>query len=88
MADITITLTSTEEKCLQYAAASPADWIENLAQSRAMVAKKEIIATLVEHCNANDVQIATGEDAQVTQAFELKVVDTAANRNSAAESSE
>ena len=28
----------------------------------------------MKHCNANDIQIASGEDAQITQAFDLKVV--------------
>ena len=32
------------------------------------------------HCNANNIQIATGEDAQVAQAFSLKVVKTAKER--------
>ena len=31
----------------------------------------------MEHCNANGITIATGEDKQVEQAFELKVVKTA-----------
>ena len=33
----------------------------------------------------NGIAIATGEDAQVTQAFDLDVVDTAANVQAAAE---
>jgi hypothetical protein len=28
------------------------------------------------HCNANGITIATGEDAQITQAFTLGVVKT------------
>ena len=75
----TITVTDTEHKCLQYAALSPSDWIDNAATVRANIAKEEIIAKLVAHCNANSIQLATGEDAQVTQAYTLGVVDTAAN---------
>ena len=81
MPDITISVTETEQKCLEYAAASPQDWVENAATNRARIAKDEIISLLVAHCNANDIAIATGEDAQVTQAFELEVVKTAAARN-------
>ena len=81
MPDITISVTETEQKCLEYAAASPQDWVDNAATNRARIAKDEIISLLVAHCNANNIAIATGEDAQVTQAFELEVVKTAAARN-------
>ncbi len=77
MPDITVSLTDTELKCLEYAAAVPQDWADNALTNRARIAKDEIIAALVAHCNANDVAIATGEDAQVTQAFDLKVVQKA-----------
>ena len=53
--------------------------------NRARIAKDEIIEKLVAHCNSNGIAIATGEDAQVTQAFDLDVVDTAANVQAAAE---
>ena len=85
MPDITVTLTDTENKCLEYAAASPQDWADNALTNRARIAKDEIIAALVAHCNANDVALAVGEDAQVAQAFELNVVQTAAEANAAAE---
>jgi alpha-D-ribose 1-methylphosphonate 5-triphosphate diphosphatase PhnM len=74
MADYTITLTDSEDKSLRYAATSAQDWIDNAAKNRARLAKEEIIAKLVAHCNANNITIATGEDAQVTQAFDLGVV--------------
>ena len=78
--NITITLTDTEYKALQYAAMSVQDWADNALQNRARIAKDEIIALLVKHCNENNIQLATGEDAQVTQAFDLGVVKTAADR--------
>ena len=77
MPDITVSLTDTEIKCLEYAAAVPQDWADNALTNRARIAKDEIIAALVTHCNANSVAILTGEDAQVTQAFDLKVVQKA-----------
>ena len=77
MPDITVSLTDTELKCLEYAAAVPQDWADNALTNRARIAKDEIIAALVTHCNANSVAIATGEDEQVTQAFDLKVVKKA-----------
>jgi len=84
MPDITVSLTDTELKCLEYAAAVPQDWADNALTNRARIAKDEIIAALVAHCNANSVAIATGEDAQVTQAFDLNVVQTAAEANAEA----
>lgn len=74
MADYTVTLTDAEDKSLRYAALSAQGWIDNAAKNRARIAKEEIIAKLVAHCNANSITIATGEDAQVTQAFDLGVV--------------
>lgn len=79
MPDITISLTDTENKSLEYVAMSVQDWVDNAATNRARQAKDEIIAKLVAHCNANSITIATGESAQVTQAYTLGVVDTAAN---------
>jgi len=37
------------------------------------------------HCNDNEIAMAVGKEAQVAQAFELNVVQTAAARNAAAE---
>ena len=81
MPEIKITLTDTENKSLEYAAFSVQDWGDNALKNRARIAKDEIIAALVAHCNANSVALAVGEDAQVAQAFELKVVKTAAEAN-------
>ena len=78
MAEIKVTLTDTELKCLEYAANTPQDWADNALTNRARIAKDEIIAALVAHCNANSVALAVGEDAQVTQAYSLGVVKSAA----------
>ena len=79
MANVTVTVTDTQTKCLEYAAYSVQDWCDNAIHNRARIAQEEIIAKLVAHCNANSVAIATGVDAQVTQAYSLGVVDTAKN---------
>ena len=78
MPDITVTLTDTENKAMEYAAFSVQDWADNALKNRARIAKDEIIALLVAHCNAKEVALAVGEDAQVTQAYDLGVVKTAA----------
>ena len=85
MPNITVALTDTQNKCMEYAAANVQDWADNALHNRARIAQDEIIAALVAHCNANEVAIATGVDAQITQAFDLEVVMTAAARNAAAE---
>jgi len=80
MPDVTVALTDTENKSLEYVSVVQ-DWADNALKNRARIAKEEIISLLVAHCNANDIAIATGEDAQVTQAYDLEVVKTAAARN-------
>jgi hypothetical protein len=79
MPNITIEVTDTELKCIEYAALSPQDWADNAVTNRARIAGDEIVAALVAHCNANEIALAVGRDAQITQAFELGVVDTAVN---------
>lgn len=88
MANITVTLTDTQTKCLEYAAYSVQDWCDNAIHNRARIAQEEIIDALVAHCNANGVTIATGVDAQVTQAYSLGVVDTAKNIEDSREDSD
>ena len=77
----TITLTDTEKKSMDYITTDIDDWITNAAKNRARIAKDEIISLNTAHCNANDIAIAVGEDAQVTQAYDLGVVKTQAQRD-------
>lgn len=76
MPNITVTITDTQNKCLEYSAYSVQDWCENSIHERARIAQEEIISKLIAHCNANNIAIATGADAQVTQAYSLGVVKT------------
>ena len=75
--DYTITLTDTQTKSMEYITPDVDEWITNATVNRARKAKQEIISKLVAHCNANSIAIATGEDAQVTQAYTLNVVKKA-----------
>ena len=79
MAEIKVTLSDTQVKCLEYVSYSVQDWCDNAIHERARIAQEEIIAKLVTHCNANSIALAVGTDAQITQAYTLKVVDTAKN---------
>ena len=65
MAEIKVTVSDTQVKCLEYAAYSVQEWCDNAIHNRARVAQDEIIAKLVEHCNANSIALAVGTDAQV-----------------------
>jgi hypothetical protein len=85
MPSIIVNITETEMSCMEYAALSPQDWADNAVTNRARIAGEEIVASLVAHCNANEISIATGRDAQIAQAYELGVVKTAAQRNEEAE---
>ena len=77
----TITLTDTEKKCMDYITADIDDWIKNAVNNRARLSKEEIISLNTAHCNANDIAIAVGADSQITQAYDLGVVKTQAERD-------
>ena len=80
MADFTITLTDLETKCMTYVCMDTDEYITNAAKVRAGRGLAEIVRLNMAHCNANGITIATGEAAQVDQAFELGVVKTTAQR--------
>ena len=79
MVQYIVSLTSAEDKAMKYAAVSVQGWIDNAVHNRARVAADEITTRLVAYCNENSIQIATGSDAQVEQAYELGVVETLAS---------
>lgn len=85
MPNLTIEITDTELKCMEYCAVSPQEWADNAVTNRANVASDEIIALLVTHCNENEIALAVGKSAQINQAFDLGVVETAAERQAALE---
>jgi len=85
MATLTIEVTATELKAMEYAAASPQEWADNAVTNRARIAIDEICAALMVHCNDNEIAMAVGKDAQVAQAFTLNVVKTAVEQNAEAE---
>ena len=77
MPNITVTITDTEEKCLNAVMVGIGTWSTNFIKNRARQSKDEIIANLIAHCNANNISIATGVDAQITQAYAIGVAHTA-----------
>ena len=85
MPNITITLTDTQYKGLEYAAASPQDWAENAVTERCRIANDEIVQMTVAHCLDNGIQVPTTREALVAYAFDNGIVKTAAQRNAEAQ---
>lgn len=85
MPNITITLTDTQYKGLEYAAASPQDWAENAVTERCRIANDEIVQMTVAHCLDNGIQVPTTREAIVAYAFDNGIVKTAAQRNAEAQ---
>ena len=81
MATISIEVTDIELKCMEYCAASPQEWADNVVTNRARLAGDEIISLVVEHCNENSIALAVGRDAQIQQGFDLGVVQTLADQS-------
>ena len=85
MPNITITLTDTQYKGLEYAAASPQDWAENAVTERCRIANDEIVQMTVAHCLDNGIQVPATREAIVAYAFDNGIVKTAAQRNAEAQ---
>ena len=85
MPNITIALTDTQMKGLEYAALSPQEWAENAVTERARIANDEIVNAYVQHCLDNGVQVPATRDEIVAAAFADGVVKTAAVRQEEAE---
>ena len=81
MADHTITLTDLQVKCLSTITNDVGAWITEITTDRALIASKEIAKINMQYCNENNIEIATGLDAQVLQAFSLGCVKTSAEQN-------
>ena len=75
MSDYTITLTSAQEKALETEMIDINEWIKNAISSRAEIASSDIVRKLLDHCNANDIALATGLAAQIDQAYDLGIAE-------------
>ena len=77
MSDYTITLSSSEEKALKTVMVDIKEWGTNFTKVRAEKATKQITEKLLEHCNANNIALATGAEARIDQAYSLGLVEEA-----------
>ena len=83
--NITITLTDTQYKGLEYAALSPEDWATNAVTERARIANDEIVKLTMDYCLDNGIQIPATREEIVAYAFDNGIVKTAAVRQAEAE---
>lgn len=84
MSNITeITLTTTQYKGLQYIAADPQDWAENVITERARLAVDEIVRLVTDYCLDNDITLPANREAMVNYAYDNDLIETAAERNNA-----
>ena len=88
MPDITITLTDTQYKGLQYAALDPQDWADNALTNRARIANDEIISMYTNRALDEGVAIPATRELIVADAFTRGWAKTAAQLNAEAEASE
>ena len=79
--EITITLTETQYKGLEYAALSPEEWVENAVINRARIANDEIVNIVVQHCLDNGIQVPATREEIVAYGFNNGLVKTVAQSN-------
>ena len=79
MPEITITLTDTQLKGLQYAALDPQDWAENAVTNRARIANDEIVQMYTNRALNEGVQIPATRELIVADAFTRGWAKTAAH---------
>lgn len=85
MPSITVELTDTQLKGLEYAAVSPQDWADNALTNRARIANDEIVQLAMNYYLDNEIQAPTTREAIVADAFSRGIVKTAAVRQQEAE---
>jgi len=85
MPNINVTLSDSEYKAMQFACLDVEEWVQNAASTRAIVATNNIIEANTAYCNENNIAIAVGIEAQINQAYDLKVVSTVAELKAASE---
>lgn len=88
MPNITVTLTDTQYKGLEYVALSPQEWADNALTNRARIANDEIVNLTVQYCLDNGVQVPATREEIVAYAFANDVVKTAAERQAEAEAAQ
>ena len=84
MATITIEVTDTELKAMEYVAADPVEWADNALTNRARIAIDEIVQMYTTRALDESVQIPSSREAIVTDAYNRGWIKTAVARNAEA----
>jgi len=80
--NLTITISDTDYKALQYVAIDPDTWVQNMVSARCDSAKKDIQKIFIDAKTDAGVAIPGGGiDAQVEAAYNENIVQTAAQTN-------
>ena len=85
MPDITITLTDTQYKGLEYCALSPQEWADNALTNRARIANDEIISMYTTRALDEGVAIPATRELIVADAFTRGWAKTAAEQSAEAQ---
>lgn len=85
MPDITITLTDTQYKGLEYAALSPQEWADNAVTNRCQIANEEIIQMYTTRALDEGVAIPATRELIVADAFTRGWAQTAAEKRAEAQ---
>ena len=85
MPNITITLTDTQLKGLQYAALDPQDWAENAVTERCRIANDEIVSMYTTRALDEGVAIPATRELIVADAFTRGWAKTAAQAEAEAQ---
>ena len=85
MATLSVELTDTEMKAMEYVALSPVAWADNAVTNRARIAIDEIVSIYTQRALDEGVQIPSTRDEIVADSFARGWVKTVADRNAEAE---
>jgi hypothetical protein len=78
---ITIEITDTEYKGLQYVSTDPQEWVDNAVTNRCRLAVDEIVDIVVKYCLDNQIQVPATREAIVTYAYDNDIIVTASEQN-------
>lgn len=78
---LTLTLTESEYKCLEYITISPSDWSKNVVRDRARIAADAIVQIYTSRAISEGIQIPLTKDEIIDDAFARGWVKTAHDYN-------
>jgi len=76
MAQINLNISETEKLAMDSVCLDVQEYLQNWLDYRSRLATDTIVASLVDHCNNNDIAIQVGVDNQIRQAYDLGIAKT------------